>query len=47
MTDALDDAARLMLDNHVHRLVAVDDVGHPVGVLSSIDFVALYAEARS
>jgi hypothetical protein len=32
---------------HVHRLVAVDDVGHPVGVLSSIDFVALYAEARS
>jgi CBS domain-containing protein len=46
MTSGLDEAARLMLDNHVHRLVAVDDGGHPVGVLSSIDFVALYAEAQ-
>jgi CBS domain-containing protein len=46
MTGALDDAARLMLDNHVHRLVAIDDGGRPVGVLSSIDFVTLYAEAR-
>jgi CBS domain-containing protein len=47
MTGGLDEAARLMLDRRVHRLVAVDDVGHPVGVLSSIDFVALYAESQS
>lgn len=46
MTGGLDEAARLMLDHHVHRLVAVDDAGHPVGVLSAIDFVALYAEAQ-
>jgi len=46
MTGALDDAARLMLDQRVHRLVAVDDAGHPVGVLSAFDFVALYAEAQ-
>jgi hypothetical protein len=29
----------------VHRLVVVDDDGHPVGVLSAIDFVELFAEA--
>jgi CBS domain-containing protein len=46
MTGALDEAARLMLDHRVHRLVAVDDAGRPVGVLSAIDFVALYAEAQ-
>lgn len=45
MTDSLGEAARLMLDNRVHRLVAIDAAGRPVGVLSSIDFVALYAEA--
>jgi CBS domain-containing protein len=44
MTGSLDDAARLMLDNRVHRLVATDDAGRPVGVLSAIDYVALYAE---
>ena len=38
-------AARVMLGARVHRLVATDDAGHPVGVLSAIDFVALYAEA--
>jgi CBS domain-containing protein len=44
MTGSLEEAARLMLDRHVHRVVAIDDVGRPVGVLSSMDFVALYAE---
>lgn len=38
-------AARLMHDEHLHRLVAVDDHGRPVGVLSAMDFVALAAEA--
>jgi len=45
MTGSLGEAAHLMMDRHVHRLVAIDDSGHPVGVLSSMDFVALYAEA--
>ncbi len=45
MTGSLSDAARLMRDRRVHRLVVLDDGGRPVGVLSSSDFVALYAEA--
>jgi CBS domain-containing protein len=38
------DAARLMRDERVHRLVAIDARGRAVGVLSSMDFVTLYAE---
>jgi CBS domain-containing protein len=45
MTATMDEAARLMIRDHVHRLVAVDEEGEPVGVLSSMDFVALYANA--
>jgi CBS domain-containing protein len=45
MTGSLDEAARLMLDRRIHRLVAIDDAGRPVGVLSSMDFVALYVDA--
>ena len=40
----LREAARLMRDSRIHRLVAVDDAGRPVGVLSASDFVALYAD---
>jgi CBS domain-containing protein len=45
MTSSLHDGARLMRDGRVHRLVVIDDAGHPVGVLSAIDFVALFAES--
>ena len=45
MAGSLRDAARSMRDNHVHRLVALDDSGRPVGVISASDFVALYADA--
>jgi CBS domain-containing protein len=45
MTASLREAARLMRDGRIHRLVALDDRGHPVGVLSSSDFVTLYADA--
>lgn len=44
LTGSLVEAARSMLDSRVHRLVAIDDAGHPVGVLSAIDFVRLYTE---
>ena len=43
-TARLVEAARLMRDNRIHRLVAVDEGGRTVGVLSASDFVALYAD---
>jgi len=45
MTGSLAEAARVMLGARVHRLVATDEDGLPVGVLSATDFVALYADA--
>ena len=44
MTGSLRDAARTMVDSRVHRLVATDDAGRPVGVLSAIDLVTLFLE---
>lgn len=44
LTGSIRDAARLMVDSHVHRLVATDDAGRAVGVLSAIDLVALMLE---
>jgi CBS domain-containing protein len=38
------DAARVMADAHIHRLVAVDEQERPIGVLSASDFVALIAD---
>lgn len=40
----LRDAARLMTEERLHRLVAVDTRGYPTGVLSAMDFVSLAAE---
>jgi CBS domain-containing protein len=44
LTTPLVEAARLMRDNRIHRVVAVDERGRPIGVLSASDFVALYAD---
>ncbi|HEX2765076.1 MAG TPA: CBS domain-containing protein [Candidatus Limnocylindria bacterium] len=41
----LADAARLMHERRLHRLVVVDAMDRPIGVLSSMDFVALATEA--
>lgn len=38
------DAARRMHDERLHRLVAVDNAGRPIGVISAMDFVSLFAE---
>ena len=38
------EAARLMRDEKIHRLVVVDGAERPLGVLTSMDFVTLYAE---
>lgn len=38
------DAARRMHEGRLHRLVAIDDHGRPVGVISAMDFVALAAD---
>jgi CBS domain-containing protein len=39
------EAARSMVDLRIHRLVATDDDGRPVGVLSALDLVTLFLEA--
>jgi CBS domain-containing protein len=44
MTTPLVEAARLMRDERIHRVVAINQRGQPIGVLSSMDFVSLYAE---
>lgn len=38
------DAARIMERDHLHRLVVVDEHGHPTGVLAAMDFVSLAAD---
>jgi CBS domain-containing protein len=45
LTAPLVEAARCMRDERIHRVVAVDDNGRPVGVVSASDFVALYADS--
>ena len=37
-------AARKMVEERCHRLVAVNATGRPIGVISAMDFVSLYAE---
>jgi CBS domain-containing protein len=44
LSSPLVEAARLMRDNRIHRVVAIDETGRPVGVLAASDFVALYAD---
>jgi len=44
LTTPLIEAARIMRAEQVHRLVVVDDQQRPLGVLSAMDFVTLYAE---
>ena len=42
---SLDDAARLMIDLGVHRLVVVDEDRAPIGVISQSDLVREIADA--
>jgi CBS domain-containing protein len=44
LSTAIVEAARIMLEHKVHRLVAIDDQARPVGVLSATDYVGLVAE---
>lgn len=43
-TATVRDAARRMNEERLHRLVAVDGHGRPIGVVSAMDFVTLAAE---
>ena len=43
-TATLPAAAQLMHEDRLHRLVAVNADGRPIGVISAMDFVALAAE---
>jgi CBS domain-containing protein len=44
LTTTLLEAARLMTEQWIHRVVVVDEKGRPLGVLAAMDFVALFAE---
>jgi CBS domain-containing protein len=44
VSTSLAEAARTMVDQRVHRVVVVDDRQRPVGVLSAMDYVSLYAD---
>ena len=44
MSATLIDAARLMRDERVHRLVVVNENATPIGVLSATDYVAIVAD---
>jgi CBS domain-containing protein len=44
MEASIREAAQIMTEQRLHRLVAVDQAGRPIGVLSAMDFVALAAE---
>lgn len=44
LSATLSEAARLMRDERVHRLVIVNERDEPIGVLSATDFVTLIAE---
>jgi CBS domain-containing protein len=41
------DAARLMRDERIHRVVVVDDADRPIGVLAASDYVRLVADLGS
>ena len=45
LTTTLREAAQRMIRERVHRLVAVDSLNRLIGVLSALDYVALFAEA--
>ena len=44
LTSRVTEAARVMRDELIHRVVAIDDDGCPIGVLSASDFVSLVAD---
>jgi CBS domain-containing protein len=39
-TAPVTELARKMIDAHIHRVIVVDEEGHPVGVVSSTDILA-------
>jgi len=39
----LSTVARQMIDAHIHRVIVVDDRGHPLGIVSSTDILAAVA----
>ncbi len=44
ITATVIEAARLMRDERIHRVVAVDDSERPIGVLAASDYVKLVAD---
>jgi CBS domain-containing protein len=44
LTTPLAEAARTMLEERVHRVVVIDESHRPIGVISAMDFVQLFAD---
>jgi CBS domain-containing protein len=44
LSGTLAEAARVMRDERVHRLVVVNEQDEPIGVLSATDYVTLIAD---
>jgi CBS-domain-containing membrane protein len=45
-TASISDLAGKMTDAHIHRIVVVDEGGHPIGIVSSTDILAAVARQR-
>lgn len=39
--------AHMMIDAHIHRVIVVDERGHPIGIVSSTDILAAVAQAAA
>lgn len=44
-TARIAELARMMVDAHIHRLIVVDEFGHPCGIVSTTDILAALAYA--
>jgi CBS domain-containing protein len=47
LSATLAEAARMMRDERVHRLVVVNEQDEPIGVLSATDYVTLIADGSA
>ena len=44
-TSSIGELARLMIDNHIHRVIVTEKTGKPIGIVSSTDVLAAVARA--
>jgi predicted transcriptional regulator len=44
-TTPIGQIARMMIDAHIHRIIVVDAMNHPIGIVSTTDVLAAVAQA--